>query len=130
VYGAARSVDGDVYSVGPDSERTRGFHGISKWVQKLLEHVNVKIGSVLTDVFGVSGLHMLLALLDGRAAPEEIAGLARGSAKRKTPQLKKTFERDQAKRFPGMFANQNIVCQLRDTATADFLRKEFGVTTS
>jgi hypothetical protein len=24
------------------------------------------------DVFGVSGLHMLLALLDGRAAPEEI----------------------------------------------------------
>ena len=56
-------------------------------VQKLLEQVNVKIGSVLTDVFGVSGLHMLLALLDGRATPEEIAGLARGSAKRKTPQL-------------------------------------------
>ena len=45
-------------------------------VQKLLEQVNVKIGSVLTDVFGVSGLHMLLALLEGRAAPEEIAGLA------------------------------------------------------
>jgi hypothetical protein len=43
---------------------------------------------------------------------------------------KKTFERDQAKRFPGMFANQNIVCQLRDTATADFLRKEFSVTSS
>src|SRR5205085_6485159 len=42
-------------------------------VQKLLEQVNVKIGSVLTDVFGVSGLQMLLALLDGRAAPEEIA---------------------------------------------------------
>ena len=35
-------------------------------VQKLLEQVNVKIGSVLTDVFGVSGLQMLLALLDGR----------------------------------------------------------------
>ena len=46
-------------------------------VQKLLEQVNVKIGSVLTDVFGVSGLHMLLALLDGLAAPEEIAGLTR-----------------------------------------------------
>jgi len=41
----------------------------------------------IADVFGVSGLHMLLALLDGRATPEEIAGLARGSAKRKTPQL-------------------------------------------
>jgi len=61
-------------------------------VQKLLEQVNVKIGSVLTDVFGVSGLHMRLALLDGRAAPEEIAGLARGSAKRKTPQLIEAIE--------------------------------------
>jgi transposase len=38
-------------------------------VQKLLEQVNVKIASVLTDVFGVSGLHMLLALL-GRAGAE------------------------------------------------------------
>jgi transposase len=56
-------------------------------VQKLLEQVNVKIGSVLTDVFGVSGLQMLLALLEGRAATSEIAGLARGSAKRKIPQL-------------------------------------------
>jgi len=36
--------------------------------------------------------HMLLALLDGRAAPEEIAGLARGSAKRKTPQLIEAIE--------------------------------------
>jgi hypothetical protein len=41
----------------------------------------------------------------------------------------KTFDRDQAKRFQGIFANQNIVCLLRDTSTADFLRKEFGITT-
>jgi hypothetical protein len=39
----------------------------------------------------------------------------------------KTFERDQARRFQGIFANQNIVCLLRDTATADFLRREFDV---
>jgi hypothetical protein len=39
----------------------------------------------------------------------------------------KTFERNEAKRFPGIFANQNIVCLLRDPATVDFLRKEFGV---
>jgi hypothetical protein len=38
-------------------------------VQKLLEQANVKISSVLTDVFGVSGQHMLLALLDGAATP-------------------------------------------------------------
>jgi hypothetical protein len=39
----------------------------------------------------------------------------------------KTFDREQAKRFQGIFANQNIVCLLRDTATADFLRREFGI---
>jgi hypothetical protein len=32
----------------------------------------------------------------------------------------------QAKTFPGVFANQNIVCRLRDAATLDFLAREFG----
>jgi hypothetical protein len=39
----------------------------------------------------------------------------------------KVFDREHAKRFQGIFANQNIVCLLRDTATAEFLRREFGV---
>jgi hypothetical protein len=39
----------------------------------------------------------------------------------------KAFERDEAKRFQGIFANQNIVCLLRDAPTVDFLRKEFGI---
>lgn len=56
-------------------------------VQKLLEQVNVKIGNVLSDVFGVSGQSMLLALLGGEARPEEIAQRARGQARRKIPQL-------------------------------------------
>lgn len=61
-------------------------------MQKLLEHVNVKIGNVLSDVFGVSGLNMLLALLSGQATPEEIAQLAQGQAKRKVPQLIEVLE--------------------------------------
>jgi len=61
-------------------------------VEKLLEHVNVKIGSVLSDVFGVSGQSMLLALLDGKTTPEQIAQLARGQAKRKIPQLTEALE--------------------------------------
>jgi transposase len=56
-------------------------------VQKLLEQVNVKIGNVLTDVFGVSGQDMILALLEGHSTPEQIAGLARGQAQHKVPQL-------------------------------------------
>lgn len=31
-----------------------------------------------------------------------------------------------AKTFAGVFANQNVVCRLRDAATLDFLIKEFG----
>src|SRR5688500_15836102 len=46
-------------------------------VQKLLEQANVKIASVLSDVFGVSGQNMVLALLAGQTTPEEIAQLAR-----------------------------------------------------
>ena len=39
----------------------------------------------------------------------------------------KTFTREEAKKFTGIFANQNIVCQLHDPATVEFLKKEFGV---
>ena len=43
---------------------------------------------------------------------------------------KKTFDRQHAKTFAGIFANQNIVCKIRDQETADFLRKEFEVSKS
>ncbi|WP_286189419.1 hypothetical protein [Labrenzia sp. R5_0] len=39
----------------------------------------------------------------------------------------KTFEPSQARWFKGAFANQNIVCKLRDQATVDFLIDEFEV---
>jgi len=61
-------------------------------VQKLLEQANVKIAAVLSDVFGVSGQHMILALLDGKATPEQIAKLARGQARHKIPQLIEALE--------------------------------------
>jgi hypothetical protein len=37
-----------------------------------------------------------------------------------------TVDRDKARTFKGVFANQNIVCKLRDQRTLDFLRTEFG----
>ena len=40
----------------------------------------------------------------------------------------KTVPIADAKRFTGAFANQNIVCKLRDPKTIDFLRDQFGVT--
>lgn len=38
----------------------------------------------------------------------------------------RTYPREEAKTFSGAFANQNIVCKLRDQKTLDFLRTEFG----
>jgi transposase len=54
-------------------------------VQKILEDANVKLGNVLSDVFGTSGQLMLDALLAGKAQPEQIAELARGVARKKIP---------------------------------------------
>jgi transposase len=56
-------------------------------VQKVLEDANVKLGSVLTDVFGVSGQLMLDALLEGKAQPAEIAQYAKRGAKKKIPEI-------------------------------------------
>jgi transposase len=61
-------------------------------VQKVLEEANVKIGSVLTDVFGVSGQLILDALMEGKASIEEAANLARHTARRKIPELIQSLE--------------------------------------
>lgn len=39
----------------------------------------------------------------------------------------KVFSREEAKTFRGVFANQNIVCKLRDTKTLEFLQGEFAI---
>ena len=61
-------------------------------VQKVLEEANVKLGNVLSDVFGVSGQRMLEALLQGQAQPKEIAALAQCRAKQKIPQIVAALE--------------------------------------
>jgi transposase len=45
-------------------------------VAKVLEDANVKIGNVLTDVFGMSGQAMLEALLENKLRAEQMANLA------------------------------------------------------
>src|SRR4051794_4208756 len=54
---------------------------------RLLETANIKLASVMSDVFGVSGRAMLKALIAGGAAPEEMAALARGQLRRKRAEL-------------------------------------------
>ena len=54
---------------------------------KLLEFANIKLASVATDVFGVSGMAMLGALAEGDATPDAMAALARGKLRRKRETL-------------------------------------------
>lgn len=56
-------------------------------IQKILEDANVKLACVLSDLFGVSGQHMLEALLKGSPTPEQVAQFARGTLKRKIPDI-------------------------------------------
>jgi transposase len=64
---------------GQNTERNR--------LQKLLETAGIKLGSVATDVLGVSGRAILRALIDGTASPEEMAELARGRLRSKRAEL-------------------------------------------
>lgn len=52
---------------------------------KVLETANIKLASVASDVFGVSGMRMLEALAEGEAAPVEMAELAKGACATRSP---------------------------------------------
>ncbi len=59
---------------------------------KLLETANIKLASVASEVFGVSGLAMLRALIENAATPEQMADLARGKLRRKLTPLARALE--------------------------------------
>jgi len=61
-------------------------------VQKVLEEANIKLGSVLSDVFGVSGQLMLEKLLQGEPDMELIANLAQRRARARIPEIRQSLE--------------------------------------
>src|SRR5262245_19246405 len=60
--------------------------------QKVLEDANVKLGNVLSDVFGASGQAMLEALLENKLTAAEIAELAQSRLRPKIPQIMEALE--------------------------------------
>ena len=58
---------------------------------KVLEDSNLKLTSVLTDVMGVSGRAMLVALVQGTTDPAVLAELARGRLRKKLPDLRRAL---------------------------------------
>jgi transposase len=64
---------------------------VSNRIHKTLEDANVKLGSVATDILGVSGQEMIRALIGGQEDPEQLAEMARGKLRGKLPELKQAL---------------------------------------
>ncbi len=57
-------------------------------IQKVLEGANIKLGSVVSDIMGVSARDMLNAIANGEENPEILANFARRTMKKKKDELK------------------------------------------
>lgn len=78
-------------------------------IQKVLEAANVKLGNIVSDVFGVSGQAMLEALLSGRELPpEEIADLAKRRLRQRIPELAEALKRHRMTDHHRWLINQSI----------------------
>lgn len=64
---------------------------IANRIQKVLEDANLKLGSVASDVVGVSGRLILEAIVAGEDAPGKLASLAKGQLRNKIPQLEQAL---------------------------------------
>ncbi len=56
-------------------------------IQKVLEGANIKLGSVVSDIMGVSARDMLDAIAEGEEDPEKLANFARRTMKKKKEEL-------------------------------------------
>lgn len=61
-------------------------------LHKLLETANIKLATVATDIFGVSGMAMLRALVRDDASPMQMAQLAKRRLRKKIPELELALE--------------------------------------
>jgi len=69
-------------------EQTR----VANRVHKILEDANIKLGSVATDVLGVSGRRMIQAILAGETDSRKMADLAKGRLRNKREALEGALE--------------------------------------
>jgi transposase len=60
-------------------------------VQKTLEDAGIKLDSVASNIFGVSGRRMLAGLIAGERDPHVLAGLAKGTLRNKIPMLREAL---------------------------------------
>lgn len=87
-------------------------------IQKLLEGVNLKLSSVISDVAGVSGRAILAAMANGETDPEALAGLASSSMQHKRGELVRALN--------GAMGNHQRLLLQSLLRQLDFLDAEIG----
>lgn len=61
-------------------------------IQSVLEGCNIKLGSVVTDISGKSGMAILRAVISGETDPVVLSELAEGKARNKLPEMRKALK--------------------------------------
>jgi transposase len=87
-------------------------------LHKVLEDAGIKLGSVASDVLGVSGKAMLEALVAGAADPEALADLARGKLRAKLAELERALT--------GRFREHHAFMVSDILAHLDYLEERIG----
>ena len=70
------------------NERARELNRI----QAVLEGSNIKLGSVISDISGKTGMAILHALVEGKTDPEYLSALAKGKLTEKVEQLQRSLK--------------------------------------
>lgn len=61
-------------------------------MQKAMEQMNLKLGNVISDLLGKSGLAIIKAIIDGNHNPQELAMLAEDNCKASKEEIAKSLE--------------------------------------
>jgi len=77
--------------------------------QKVLEACGVKLGSVMTDVFGVTGRAILEKLSNNKTDPKALAALAQGRLKKKKPEIVRALQGSFSKHDAALLKHQLLL---------------------
>lgn len=84
-------------------------------MQKAMEQMNIKLGSVISDIDGVSGMKIIQAILDGERNPDTLASLADKKCKKSRDEIAMALE--------GTWDYEHVFC-LRQSYEAYMFFKE------
>lgn len=115
------------YQVEPFSRRLREYSRLRNTkvrdmarelnrMQKAMEQMNIKLGSVISDIDGVSGMKIIHAILQGERNPQNLASLASKSCKKSREEIALALE--------GTWDVEHIFSLQQSVATYEFLKTQ------